>query len=74
MKKAILLLFAGLFIGLTPGFGQQDKSQRPSPPAQAKAVVAGKTITIDYSQPAVRDRKVWGELVQYGKTWRTGAN
>jgi hypothetical protein len=73
MKKALFLLFAGLFIFGTPSYGQ-DKSQRPSPPAQAKAVVGGKTITIDYSQPAVRDRKVWGELVPYGKTWRTGAN
>ncbi len=74
MKKTIFLLFVGLFLGLTSSFGQQDKSQRPSPPAQAKAVVGGKTITIDYSKPAVRDRVVWGELVPYGKVWRTGAN
>ncbi len=74
MKKTIFLLFVGLFLGLTSSFAQQDKSQRPSPPAQAKAVIGGKTITIDYSQPAVRDRVVWGELVPYGKTWRTGAN
>ena len=74
MKKAIFLLFAGLFISLAPSFGQEDKSKRPSPPAQAKATIGGKTITIDYSKPAVRDRIVWGEMVPYGKIWRTGAN
>ena len=74
MKKTFFLLFAALFLGLAPSFGQDDKSQRPSPPAQAKAVVGGKTITIDYSQPAVKGRKIWGDLVPYGKTWRTGAN
>lgn len=74
MKKTFFLLFAGLILGLAPTFGQDDKSKRPSPPAEAKAVVGGKTITIDYSQPAIRDRKVWGELLPYGKTWRTGAN
>ena len=53
---------------------QNDKSQRPSPPATATATVDGKTITIDYSQPSVKGRDVWGGLAPYGKVWRTGAN
>lgn len=55
-------------------FAQDDKAARPSPPAQATGKVNGKTITIDYSQPSVKGRKVWGELVPYGQVWRAGAN
>jgi tetratricopeptide (TPR) repeat protein len=31
-------------------------------------------VTIDYHRPLVNDRKVWGNLVPYGKVWRAGAN
>lgn len=53
---------------------QDDKSKRPSPPARVSQVVGTATITINYSQPAVKGRKIWGELVPYGQVWRTGAN
>lgn len=53
---------------------QDDKSKRPSPPAKATNVVDGATVTIGYSQPAVKGRTIWGDLVPYGKVWRTGAN
>lgn len=53
----------------------QDKSSRPSPPAQAKCDLGGgKTLTIDYSSPRAKGRKIMGELVPYGKVWRAGAN
>jgi hypothetical protein len=52
-----------------------DKSQRPSPPAHADCKFAdGKTITVDYSSPRMRGRKIYGGLVPYGKVWRAGAN
>ena len=54
---------------------QQDKSKRPSPPASAKCeLAAGKSITIDYSSPRLKGRKVGGEIAPYGQVWRTGAN
>ncbi len=31
-------------------------------------------VTIVYHSPAVNSRKIWGELVPYGKIWRAGAN
>jgi len=31
-------------------------------------------ITISYHRPLVNNRKVWGDLVPYGKVWRAGAN
>jgi hypothetical protein len=53
----------------------QDKSQRPSPPATTSCSLAGgKTITVDYSSPRVKGRKIFGGLVPYGQVWRAGAN
>ena len=52
----------------------QDKSARPSPPGTAEVTLKGKKITINYSRPSMKGRKIVGELVPYGKVWRTGAN
>jgi hypothetical protein len=46
----------------------------PSPPGKAEVVLAGKSVTIDYSRPSMRGRKIMGALVPYGEVWRTGAN
>ena len=51
-----------------------DKSQRPSPPAVAEGKIGETNVMIDYSQPAVKGRAIWGDLVPYGSVWRTGAN
>jgi hypothetical protein len=54
---------------------QQDKSKRPSPPAQATwDLGGGKSVTIDYSSPRAKGRKIYGELIPFGQVWRTGAN
>jgi hypothetical protein len=54
---------------------QQDKSKRPSPPANAQFTFSdGQKINIDYSRPSAKGRKIYGELVPYGEVWRTGAN
>jgi hypothetical protein len=45
-----------------------------SPAATAKVTVAGGTIDLHYNSPRMRGRKIMGELVPYGKIWRTGAN
>lgn len=53
----------------------EDKSQRPSPPAQAKCdLSSGKSITVDYSSPRLKGRKVGGEVAPFGQVWRAGAN
>ncbi|MEL6561200.1 MAG: DUF2911 domain-containing protein [Bacteroidota bacterium] len=55
-------------------FSNNTKSSRPSPPASVIGKVANAEIKIDYSSPAVRERKIWGDLVPYDRIWRTGAN
>ena len=52
----------------------QEAKKPLSPPARAETTVNGKKITIDYNAPSKRGRVIFGELVPYGKVWRTGAN
>ncbi|MEM8486525.1 MAG: DUF2911 domain-containing protein [Bacteroidota bacterium] len=39
-----------------------------------EASVLGATISVDYGQPVKRGRQIFGNLVQWDKLWRTGAN
>jgi len=71
MKRKILSLGLTALAASAAAFAQGD---RPSPPATAKVELNGKTITIDYSRPSMRGRKIMGGLVRYGEVWRTGAN
>jgi len=73
MKSILFVVLA--FVGLT-ACGQEDKSTRVSPPALAKEKLeSGVTVSIDYSQPAVKGRTVGKDLEPMeGKVWRTGAN
>jgi hypothetical protein len=51
----------------------EDKSKRPSPPATTECTIKGKKVTISYSKPSLRGRKM-ETMVPNGKVWRTGAN
>src|SRR5438876_7706073 len=78
MRKQYAFLAAGcLTVGLMAALGsaQMDKASKPSPAAKASCKLPdGKTITVDYSSPRAKGRKIFGELVPYGQVWRTGAN
>lgn len=76
MKRTLLLttlIMSALLLTLSSQ-AQADKSTRPSPPATATGKFGSATVTIDYSSPAVKGRKIWGDLVPYDKAWRAGAN
>lgn len=42
--------------------------------ATVKQTIGLNDVTISYSRPGVKGRKIWGGLVPYGSVWRTGAN
>lgn len=50
------------------------KDDRPSPPQIAEGTINDLKVTIAYGSPAVKGRKIWGELVPFDKVWRSGAN
>jgi Protein of unknown function (DUF2911) len=75
MPKTLCLLASFLVVCSLLASGQHDKSKRPSPPAQAQCKFAdGKAVTIDYSSPRAKGRKIYGGLVPFGEVWRAGAN
>ena len=78
MRKPILLgciVVVALAVSGILLLAQQDKSKRPSPPATAQCKLPdAKTVTVDYSSPRAKGRKIFGGLVPYGQIWRAGAN
>jgi hypothetical protein len=47
---------------------------KPSPAATASGKIGATDVTVNYSSPGVKGRKIFGELEPYGKVWRAGAN
>lgn len=71
-KKWILLV---TFISICFSVVAQDAIiPRPSPLAMVTARYKDSYLKITYSQPHKKGREIFGELVPYGKVWRTGAN
>jgi tetratricopeptide (TPR) repeat protein len=71
MKKIIMLLaliFANFYVVA------QVKTPQASPLAKVDQVVGLTNILIEYSRPSAKGRTVYGDLVPFGKHWRTGAN
>ena len=75
MQTRIAMALAAAAVLITSAlWAQDDKANRPSPPATATGKIRNATITIDYSSPAVKGRQIFGNLVPYGQVWRAGAN
>jgi Protein of unknown function (DUF2911) len=72
MKKMLLLSFA--LLATTFIFAQDAAKPQASPAAKAEGKIGDNNIVINYFQPAVKGRKIWGDLVPFDKVWRTGAN
>jgi len=73
-----LALAATLFLIAVPAMAQQHV--RRSPHETVSAVIDGSRVMVVYGRPYTKDpktggpRKIWGELIPYGKIWRTGAD
>jgi hypothetical protein len=52
----------------------QVKTPQPSPKSTLDQIVGLTEVTIEYSRPSVKGRRIFGDLVPFGKVWRTGAN
>ena len=71
MKKIVvaIAIFMISIVGIS-----QVKTPQPSPKSVINQVVGLTDVEIEYSRPSARGRVVLGELVPFGKLWRTGAN
>ena len=76
MYRALIfqLLFASVFA--VAGLHAQISTPQASPAAKVEQTVGMTKVTVAYSRPAMRGRKIFAEngLVPFGKVWRTGAN
>jgi hypothetical protein len=53
---------------------QQVELPRPSPNAKLSQFLGVTEVSVEYSCPGVKNRKIWGGVVPYDKVWRAGAN
>lgn len=67
-------MVACAFLATSVSFSQQFKTPAPSPLQIIKQDFGLGNIELSYSRPGAKGRKVMGDLVPFGKVWRTGAN
>lgn len=72
MKK--LLLSVLLLYACTITADAQLRTPASSPTQSIRQDFGLSRIELSYSRPNAKNRKVMGDLVPYGKVWRTGAN
>lgn len=72
MKKLVLFVCAGLMLSLANA--QTLSTPQPSPTQTIKQNFGIGSIELNYSRPGKKGRKIMGDLVPFGKIWRTGAN
>lgn len=72
--RLVLLSALLLTVAAAPAAQRQLTTPRVSPHASVSQTVGLTELSVDYHRPAVRDRRVWGDLVPYGEVWRAGAN
>ncbi|HEX7847539.1 MAG TPA: DUF2911 domain-containing protein [Chitinophagaceae bacterium] len=71
MKKLILSAAAAL---LLLSADAQLRTPAPSPTQTIKQDFGLGNVELVYSRPVAKGRKIYGDLVPFGKVWRTGAN
>jgi hypothetical protein len=72
MKKLSAFIIATLFIAFTLPAEAQDKPLSPLETVEGKS--GGAKVTIVYSRPSAKGRKMIGGKEPFGQVWRTGAN
>lgn len=71
MKKFMLIV---CFVAFTYTSNAQITTPQPSPFTKIEQKVGLTDVTLEFSRPGMKGRKIFGDLVPFGKVWRTGAN
>ncbi len=71
MKRAF---FSILFVAFAVAMTAQVQTPAPSPSCKMEQMVGLTKVSVDYSRPGVKERKIFGSLVPMNEYWRTGAN
>ncbi|GAA4332832.1 DUF2911 domain-containing protein [Flaviaesturariibacter amylovorans] len=73
MFKRLYVTIAASCLLLTAD-AQGLRTPAPSPSQMVRQDFGISSVELNYSRPAMRGRTIMGDLVPYGKVWRTGAN
>jgi hypothetical protein len=71
MKKILFTAMAAFSLVISEA---QLRTPAPSPSQTVKQDFGLSSVELSYSRPAMKGRKIFGDLVPFGKVWRTGAN
>jgi len=74
MSTKIKVLFLALLLTSFSSLAQQIQMPQASPSSKIIQKVGLTDVTVDFSRPSTKGRKIFGELVPFGQVWRTGAN
>lgn len=78
MKKALKIGGIIIVILVAAGYGFREyvisQTKKASPEQTVKYTKGDATLEVFYNRPYKKDRVIFGELVPYNVTWRTGAN
>ena len=74
LRTLQLMALVALATGLAHAQSALLDLPRQSQNAKVTQTIGITDVTVKYSRPLVKDRKVWGGLVPYGEVWRAGAN
>lgn len=72
MRKLVFLIAAAFMFSTADA--QQLRTPAPSPTQTIKQDLGLSNVELSYSRPGMKGRKIFGDLVPFGKVWRTGAN
>lgn len=72
MKK--IFITAAFVLAFMVNSSAQVVTPQASPKAVIEQTVGLTNVKIEYSRPSAKGRAVYGELVPFGRMWRTGAN
>ncbi|MGB0869998.1 MAG: DUF2911 domain-containing protein [Flavobacteriales bacterium] len=71
MKRIVLSALTIVLCGMLTA---QVTTPQPSTKSKMEQTVGLTDISVSYSRPSVKGRKIFGNLVPFDKIWRTGAN
>ena len=63
-----------MLLAISFSVNAQIETPQPSPYSKIEQKVGLTDVVLDYSRPSMRGRTIFGDLVPFGKIWRTGAN
>jgi len=74
MRSALNTIAMTALIALTGQAFSKLETPAASPKGKIEQRVGVMDVSVSYSRPGIKGRKIFGDLVPYGEVWRTGAN